>query len=81
MNEANNSKFITGKWNIINDNLKPNYDAANEITYNTETLKFNFCDCHDAYILVRGDITVVANLATQRAFKNYAPSQKFMKQQ
>ena len=30
-NEANDSKFTTRKWNIVNDNLKSNYDAANEL--------------------------------------------------
>ena len=46
--------------------------AANEITYNTEILKSNLCDYNDAYILVTGNITVVAAYATQVAFKNCA---------
>ena len=44
LNEANNSKFVTRKWSIVNDNPKTNYDAANEITYNTEVLKSSLCD-------------------------------------
>ena len=36
LNEANDSKFVTRKWGIVNDNLKVNYDTANEITSNTE---------------------------------------------
>ena len=36
-------------------------------------MKSNLCDYNDAYILVRGDITVVAALATQVTFKNCAP--------
>ena len=79
LNEANDSKFITRKWNIVNDNSKSNYDPANEITYNTEILKSNLCDYNYAYILVRGDITVVAALATQVAFKNCAPFTKCIK--
>ena len=55
------------------DNSKSNYDATNEITYNTEVLKSNLCDYSDASILVRGDITVVTATATQVAFKNCAP--------
>ena len=31
----NDSKFVTRKWNIINDNAEANYDATNEITYTT----------------------------------------------
>ena len=70
LNEANDSKFVTRKWNNVNDNSKSNYDATNEITYHTEVLKSNLCDYNDAYILVRGEITVVAAPATQVAFKN-----------
>ena len=38
LNDANNSKFVTGKWNIVNDNSKENYDVGNKIIYNTEVL-------------------------------------------
>ena len=69
LNETNDSKFVTRKWNIANNNSKSNYGATNEITYNTEILKSNLCDYSDAYILIRGDITVIAAPATQVAFK------------
>ena len=75
-NEINYSKFATRKWNNVIDNSKSSYDATNEITYNTEILKSNLCDYNNVYILVRGDITVVAVLATQVAFKNCAPFSK-----
>ena len=58
LNHANDFKFVTRKWNIVNDNSKANYDARNEITCNTEAVKSNLSDYNDAYILVRGDITV-----------------------
>ena len=76
LDETNDSKFVTRKWDIVNDNSKSNYDATNEITYNAEILKSNLCDYNDAYILVRGDITVVAVPATQVAFKICAPFTK-----
>ena len=76
LNEAIDSKIVTTKRNIVNDNSKSNYDARNEITYNTEILKSNLCDYNNAYIFVRGDITVVATPATQVAFKNCAPFTK-----
>ena len=76
LNEANNYKFVTRKWNIVNDNSKSNYDATNESTYNTEILKSNLYDYNDAYILVRGNITDAAAPATQVAFKNFAPFTK-----
>ena len=50
LNEANDSKFVTRKWNIVNDNLKVNYGVGNKIIYNTEVLKSNLCDYNDAYI-------------------------------
>ena len=55
LNKANNSTFVTKILIIANlkDNLKPNYSAGKEITYNTEILKCNLCDYKDAYILVR----------------------------
>ena len=67
------------KWNIVNDNSKANYDAGNKITYNTEVLKSNLCDYNDAYILVRGGITVVAAPATLVPFKNCTPFTKCIK--
>ena len=60
LNETNVSKFVSGKWNIVNDDSKSNYAATNEITYNTEILKSNLCDSNNAYILVRGDVIVTS---------------------
>ena len=40
--EANDSKFITRKQNIVNDNSKSTYDGTNEITQNTEVFKSKF---------------------------------------
>ena len=63
---------------MVNDNSNSNYAAGDEITYNTEILKSNLCDCNDAYILVTGDITVIAAPQTQIVFKNCAPFTKFI---
>ena len=38
LNERNNSKSVTRKWNIVNDNSKANCDVGNETIYNTEFL-------------------------------------------
>ena len=32
LNEASDSKFVTRKWNIVNDQSNANYDAENEIS-------------------------------------------------
>ena len=70
LNDANNYKFVTRKWNTVNDNSNLNYAAANEITYNKEIQKSNLCAYNDAHVLVTGDITVLTAPATQVAFKN-----------
>ena len=44
LNKANDSHFVTRKWNVDNDNSKASYDVANESTNYTEVLKSNFCD-------------------------------------
>ena len=36
LNDANDSKFVTRKWNIDNDTSKTNYGVGNQIMYNTE---------------------------------------------
>ena len=62
LNEASDSKFTTRKWNMVNDQSNANYDIGNKIIYNTEVLKSNLCDYNDAYILVRGNVTVTSNM-------------------
>ena len=32
LNDANDSKLVKRKWNIVSDNSNSNYAAANEIT-------------------------------------------------
>ena len=50
--------------------------VGNEIISNTEDLRSNLCDYSDAYILVRGEITVTVAPETQISFKNCAPFTK-----
>ena len=73
LNEADCSKFVTRKWNIFNDTSNANYYTGDEVLYNAEVLKSNLCDYSDAYILVRGDITILGENTTQVAFKDRAP--------
>ena len=77
MNEPNFPKFVTRKWNMVNDKSDANHDLGYEIICNTEVLKSNLCDYNNAYILVKGDITVTAVSATQVSFKNCASFTKF----
>ena len=76
LNEASDSKFLSRKWNIVNNQSNANYDAGNEIIYNAEVLKPNLWDYNDAYTLVRGNITATAAPAIQVSFKNCAPINK-----
>ena len=57
--EELNSKFVTRKWYIINDQNNGQYGRGNEndstIKFETKVIKPNLCDYSDAYILVTGD--------------------------
>ena len=37
LNEPNDPKFVTRKWNIVTNQSNVNYDVGNEIIYNTNT--------------------------------------------
>ena len=47
--------------------------VGTKIIYSTEVFKSYLFDYNDAYILVKGDITIVRNSGAQIAFKNCAP--------
>ena len=59
LTEASDSRFVTRKWNIVNDQSKANYDVGNKTIYDKEVLKSNLCDDSDDYILVRSDIFII----------------------
>ena len=75
------SKFRTRKWTEINDESRTY--TGNETRFKTTMLRSNSCDYADAYILVKGTITITgtdadaaARQADERnkgaAFKNCA---------
>ena len=49
LNEASDSKFVTRKWSIVNDQSNANYYVGNETV-------FNFCDIN----IIRHQVTQVA---------------------
>ena len=51
------SKFRTKLWVEINDESRGTYTGSN-ITFKTTMLRSNLCDYADAYILVKGTITI-----------------------
>ena len=69
LNESNDSKFVTRKWIIVNDQSNSNYDVGNETIYDIEVIKSNLCDFNDSYMLVRDDITVKAAPEARVPFK------------
>ena len=68
MNKVIDSKFVTRKQNIFNDQSNTYYDEENDITYHTRVLRSNLCDFNDAHILVRGDITIIGHAETLTIF-------------
>ena len=42
LNEVNDPKFMTRKWNIFNNNSNVKYGVGNEINYNTDVLNLIF---------------------------------------
>ena len=65
-NKACDSRFVTRKWNIVNDHSNTNYAVGIEIIYKNRTIKIQYYS--NACILVRGNINVHGhNQATQVA--------------
>ena len=60
MNDESNkpSKFKTRNWAEINDEARGTYSPNKQIKFKTSMLRSNLCDYGDAYILVKGNITV-----------------------
>ena len=52
------SKFRTRNWVEINDNIRGAYSPNKQIRFKTAMLRSSLCDYSDAYILVKGSITV-----------------------
>ena len=52
------SKFRTKNWVEINDESKESYDTGSDIRFKTTMPRSNLCDYADAYILVKGPITI-----------------------
>ena len=50
--------FVTKKWTEVYDQSQGNYDFNKEIRIKTSMLRSDLCDFSDAYIVVKGTITV-----------------------
>ena len=83
-NTPNQPTIIKTKyWAEINDESRGTYIEDNKIRFKTSMLRSSLCDYSDAYILVKGTITIENKVAWDQPtnaakkkviFKNYAPS-------
>ena len=76
------SKFKTKNWVRINDDIRGAYSPNKQIRFKTAMLISSLCDYSDAYIIVKGNISVnntagagdaVKSTNKKVIFKNYAP--------
>ena len=60
LNDASNksSKFRTRNWVEKNDDIRGAYSFNKQIRFKTAMLRSSLCDYSDAYILVKGNISV-----------------------
>ena len=52
------SKFRTKNWIETNDQSRVVYNTSSDIRFRTTMLKSSLCDYSDAYIIVKGTITI-----------------------
>ena len=64
------SKFRTRNWVEINDESRGAYNVNSQIKFKTTMLKSSLCDYSDAYILVKGTISVNSTAAQGPAADN-----------
>ena len=76
------SKFRKRNCVEINDDKRGAYSPNKQIRFKTAMLRSSLCDNSDAYILVKGNISVYStaaagaaanNINKENIFKNYAP--------
>ena len=52
------SKFKTKNWVEINNDIRGTYPPNKQIRFKTAMLRSSLCDYSDAYILIKGNISV-----------------------
>ena len=74
-------RFVTKNWIEVHDQYgtaEDRYKPSKQIRFKTSMPRSDLCDYSDAYIVVKGDITVIRPNNTNQydkklAFKNNAP--------
>ena len=62
-------KFVTKKWIEFYDQSEKKYNPNKEIRIKTSMLRSDLCDFSDAYVVVKGNITVVKKIFTAADFE------------
>ena len=65
-------RFVTKKWIEVYDQSEGNYNVNKEIRIKTSMLRSDLCDFSDAYIVVKGDITLEGDNDANKRNKNLA---------
>ena len=65
-------RFVTKKWIEVYDQSEKNYNFNKEIRIKTPMLRSYLCDFRDAYIVVKGDITLKGDNDANKHNKNLA---------
>ena len=71
-------KFVTKKWIVVYDQWQKNYSVNKEIRIKTSMLRSDLCNFSDAYIIVKGNITLEGDNDANKqnktlAFKKNSP--------
>ena len=53
-------RYVTKKWIEVYDQSEKNYIPNKEIRIKTSMLRSDLCDFSNAYIVVKGDITITS---------------------
>ena len=61
-------RYVTKKWIEVYDQSEKNYNPNKEIRIKTPMLRSDLCDFSDAYIVVKGNITVNKKTFTANDF-------------
>ena len=87
--QINHPNLEQKNWVEKNDESKESYGTGSDIKFKTTMLRSNLCDYADAYILVKGKITLIGAESDDAAkrldernkgviFKNCAPFTKYI---
>ena len=61
-------RYVTKKWIEVYDQSGKNYNVNKEIRFKTSMLRTDLCDFRDAYIVVKGNITAVKKIFSERKY-------------